>query len=66
MHWIIDDEVIRAKFVDDVRIGLSPEFREVFRDDLEILCFFGCVHCERFRRVSDMIQSRRAKERGLR
>jgi hypothetical protein len=39
MHRVVDDEV-GAKLVDDIRVGLTPIFREILGDDLEILSFF--------------------------
>lgn len=46
MHRIVDDKVIRAQFVDNGGIGLSPELRKVLGDNLKIGGFFWGGHCE--------------------
>jgi hypothetical protein len=45
MHRVVDDKVISAKLIDDIRVAFAPELGEVLPDDLEILCLFLSRHC---------------------
>lgn len=44
MHWVVDDEVISAELVDDLRIAFAPVLSEVLLDNLQVLCLFLSGH----------------------
>lgn len=44
MHWVVDDEVISAELVDDLRIAFAPVLSEVLLDNLQVLCLLLSRH----------------------
>lgn len=44
VHGVVDNEVISAKLIDDIRVAFAPKLGEVLPDDLEILCLFLSRH----------------------
>lgn len=45
MHRVIDDKVISAKLVNDIRVAFAPVLSEVLLNNLEVLCLFLSRHC---------------------
>lgn len=44
VHRIVDDKIVGAELINDVRVGLAPKFGEVLGDDLQVLNFFLSRH----------------------